>query len=84
MKANTVGLQQDIQLWNYLSGSWDPSVLTNVTLTEQKTVAPGLPDPNVEGVTRNVKARVRVRQVGSVTLSIWCAELDLAGWRVTP
>lgn len=84
VKANTVGLQQDVQLWNYLSNSWDPSVLTSITLNEQETTALGAPDPNVEGVTRNVKSRVRVRQIGPVTLSIWCVELDLAGWRVTP
>ncbi|MGE0001378.1 MAG: hypothetical protein AB7F50_07200 [Fimbriimonadaceae bacterium] len=84
VKANTVGLQQDVQLWNFLSNSWDQSALTSITLSEQKTSTPGLPDPNVEGITRNVRSRVRVRQIGPVTLSIWCVELDLAGWRITP
>jgi len=84
IKANTVGLQQDVQLWNYLKNGWDTSALTSVTLNEQLTTTPGLPDPNVEGTTRNVRSRVRVKQIGPVTLSIWCAELDLAGWRVAP
>lgn len=84
VKANTPGLQQDTQLWNYLKNGWDTSVFTTLTLSEAATTVPGLPDPNVEGTTRNVKARIRVKQVGPVTVNLWCVQIDKAVWRVTP
>ena len=84
VKANTPGLQQDTQLWNWLTSSWDTSTLTPLSLAEAKTVVNGLPDPHVQSMTRNVKSRIRVRQVGPVVVSLWCVEIDKVGWRLAP
>lgn len=84
VKANTPGLQQDTQLWNWLNNSWDPSVYTNLNLAEVKTRVDGLPDPNVDGTTRRVRARIRVKPVGPVTVNLWCVQIDQVGWRIRP
>jgi hypothetical protein len=84
VRANTPSLQQDTQLWNWLSNDWQPSVFTTLTTSEVKTVVQGLPDPTVEAGTRNVKARIRVRKVGPVTAAVWCVDIDQAGWRILP
>jgi len=83
-KANTPGLQQNTELWNWTVGAWQSSTLTGLSTSEVLTTVDGDPALHVEAVTLKVRARIRVRVVGPVVISLWCVQVDQAGWRVIP
>ncbi|MBL8065137.1 MAG: hypothetical protein JNM34_04675 [Chthonomonadaceae bacterium] len=84
LKANTPSLQADVQQWDYVANAWGASTLVTFGTSEVTVTSTGDPLTNVEAVTQNVKARVRVKAVGPTTTNLWCVDFDQAGWIVTP
>ncbi|MBS1723891.1 MAG: hypothetical protein JSS66_13165 [Armatimonadetes bacterium] len=83
-KANTVGLTQDAELFNWTTSAWESSTQTALGLTEVVTTIVGTPASHVLAGTGRVKARARVRATGPTSVATWCVSYDQVGWRLTP
>lgn len=84
VKANTPGLQQNTELWNWTANAWEKSTLTTLGFAELPTIVDGDPSRHLQVGTNNVRARVRISKIGFTAIASWCVQIDQALWRVTP
>ncbi|MBS1715770.1 MAG: hypothetical protein JST30_15695 [Armatimonadetes bacterium] len=76
-RANTIGLAQWIQLYDWQTGTWTASANYGLTLTEQQyDVSFPLAAPYFEPGTTHVKARIAVGVTGPVSVSLFCVAID--------
>jgi hypothetical protein len=83
--ANTVGLAQTIELFNYESGGYEVLHVGSASLSDWTTTV--TVDGNflrfVEASTSAVKARLGWKSVGPVALFPWTVDLDRVVWLIT-
>jgi hypothetical protein len=83
-KANTVGLTQTIELWDWNAGAYVVLGSQSSTMSDslQSVSAGGVLSRFVQSGTRAVRARVTWAQTGPVMVWPWAASVDQAVWRV--
>jgi|GEM_PF-4120837 len=84
-KVNTVGLQQTIELYDWVSNTWVQTTTVGAPSTDTTfTVLGPNPDRFVETTTKRMKARLQIRRVGPTVASDWKSSIDLVNWTVNP
>jgi hypothetical protein len=83
-KANTAGLAQRVELFDFSSGQWAPVGTAGATTTDslQSVAAPGPPGNYVQPGTGLVRARVLWYRTGLTLLWPWTVSVDQASFRV--
>lgn len=83
-KANTPGLSQEIQLWNYTTTSWDSVGTQSATVSDstQTGVAGGTLSDYREAGTNNMRAKVLWNFSGLTLLWPWTVSVDQIEWAV--
>ena len=83
-KVNTPGLSQEIQLWNYVTTSWDSVGTQSATTSDsiQTGVAGGTLSDYRESGTNNMRAKVLWNFSGLTLLWPWTVSVDQVEWAV--
>ena len=83
--ANTPGLTQTIELWDYQAAAWVVAGTQSVKTTDTTQVAlTANPARFVQTGTNAVKARVSWKQTGPTLIFRWSASIDQVVWNVSP
>ena len=84
--ANTPGLTQMIELYNYVTSSWEEVDLSVPGAMDGIVEVVITTDPGrfVQAGTREMRAKVVYRQVGFTLLWPWSAMLDQTVWTIVP
>ena len=83
--ANTTGLSQSIEMWDYVASAWvtiGSQAATTVDSTQ--TVIAANPARFVQAGTNAVSARVSWKQSGPTSLAHWLVSIDQVVWNDSP
>ncbi|HLK14654.1 MAG TPA: hypothetical protein VKT78_07595 [Fimbriimonadaceae bacterium] len=83
--ANTPGLTQKIELWDFQAAIWVTAGTKPTTTVDSTEVAiASSPGRFVQAGTNAIKARVSWRQSGPTLLNRWMVSIDQVVWDVSP
>jgi hypothetical protein len=83
--ANTPGLTQTIELWDYEDSAWVLAATQDASTSDSTQVAiSSNPTRFVQPGTNAVSARVSWRQTGPTLIYQWNTHIDQVVWNVSP